>query len=221
MHLLKHIALTLVFLTALACGGSIPTTSPPTIDGNAADETVMLVRTHKYHVYCGAVRVGVRTLTTAAHCLRDADKNPLPIGTAVHYITHDGYRWGWQRHGSTIIARDDLRDVALLRTSLAFKSWASLRFDELEEGEPVCGMHHSLGDPYAFGCGTVVRVNKPALDLREYYTSIHIRPGASGSGLWDRYGRLSGVAVMYNLFTGWGYYVSIDPVVDLLQEIGA
>jgi len=221
MKLYRHAILALILLAlAFACGGvtypvAVPTTQ--TIDDNAAASTVMLVAADNYLVYCGAVKVDVRTLATAAHCLRDKDKNPLPLSTPVYYITHDGYEWGWYRNAAEICARDDIRDVALLCTTMAFSSWAALKFEDLQRNEPACAMHHSLGMPYEFACGVVADIYDPAPELREYFVTIHIRPGASGSGLWDRYGQLAGIAVRFNLYTGFGLYVSSAAIIDLLQ----
>lgn len=200
-------AVVLAFALVACCGTKQPVAvsqdSCPVVD--ITSKTVGLVRRledGKVKPYCTGVWVAPNLILTAAHCVADAED-----GDIVAYVTHDDV-YGpngdelerVETHGALVDARDDDRDLALIRTAdTSPHQVAILTTEPIEQGQSVEAMGHSIGLWWSYSCGTIGAIRTMDLgrgspQLTWIQSTVPISPGNSGGGLWDHDGHLIGIA---------------------------
>ncbi|MYI67830.1 MAG: trypsin-like serine protease [Boseongicola sp. SB0673_bin_14] len=118
---------------------------------------------------------------------------------------------------ASLIARDPLSDIALLRVDASLAPFDSASDSVL--ADPVCAIGNSFGLGLSVTCGVVsaIQVSNAGFNAVEDFvqTDAAINPGASGGALVDRQGRLVGMvsaifASKGDTSTGVGFAVSAE-----------
>ena len=124
-----------------------------------------------------------RFLVTAAHVITRA--------TDIDIVTERG-----SRHKAQVVAVDQQRDIAILRTDLA-RQPVILRQDDPDIGEHACAIGNSFGLGLSFSCGVVSAIHRTNVGFNAIedfvQTDAAINPGGSGGALVDAEGRLIGM----------------------------
>lgn len=161
---------------------------PPGSPVEAALDSTVVVETP-----CGPGCVGVGAgvaisedlILTAAHVVDDA--------SSARILTSDG-----RSQRTTVVARDDRRDLALLQTSGGHGlAVVQIRDQAAEPGEPA----YAIGAPSGsvrLSSGVVTDVLRSPDGVQWVQTSADIDQGNSGGPLLDAQGRLLGIVVTEN-----------------------
>ena len=122
-------------------------------------------------------------LVTAAHVIARA--------TEIEIVTEDG-----MRHAATVIAVDNQRDIAILKTGL-MRPPITLRLSDPAIGEHGCAIGNSFGLGLSISCGVVSAIHRKQVGFNPIedfvQTDAAINPGGSGGALVDADGRLIGM----------------------------
>ena len=122
-------------------------------------------------------------LVTAAHVITRA--------TEIEIVTEDS-----MRHAATVIAIDNQRDIAILKTGLRQRP-IKLRLTDPAIGEHACAIGNSFGLGMSISCGVVSAIHRKEVGFNPIedfvQTDAAINPGASGGALVDADGRLIGM----------------------------
>ena len=120
---------------------------------------------------------------TAAHVITRA--------TEIEIVTEDGVR-----HPASVIAVDNQRDIAILKTGLK-RQPITLRLTDPAIGEHGCAIGNSFGLGLSISCGVVSAIHRKEVGfnpIEEFVqTDAAINPGGSGGALVDANGRLIGM----------------------------
>lgn len=155
---------------------------------------------------CTAVYVSPQTALTAAHCVRDVKDNKMWVRTS------DG-----KSFEASIIRRDNKRDLALLSIKGPKRPYVKLG-SPAKVGDAVYSVNSGAGLRETYGEGYVANV---IIDSDLNYTPmvLHtaaVRRGASGSGLFDKRGRLIGINTIS--MGALSEAVDIVPIRHFLEE---
>ncbi len=124
-----------------------------------------------------------RYLVTAAHVITRA--------TEIEIVTEDG-----MRHAAAVIAVDNQRDIAILKTGLKRRPIA-LRLTDPAIGEHSCAIGNSFGLGLSISCGVVSAIHRKQVGFNPIedfvQTDAAINPGGSGGALVDANGQLIGM----------------------------
>ena len=122
-------------------------------------------------------------LVTAAHVITRA--------TEIEIVTEDG-----MRHAAAVIAVDNQRDIAILKTGLK-RQPITLRLTDPAIGEHGCAIGNSFGLGLSISCGVVSAIHRKKVGFNPIedfvQTDAAINPGGSGGALVDADGRLIGM----------------------------
>ena len=120
---------------------------------------------------------------TAAHVISRA--------TEIEIVTEDG-----MRHAATVVAVDNQRDIAILKTDLRRRP-ITLRLTDPAIGEHGCAIGNSFGLGLGISCGVVSAIHRTDVGFNAIedfvQTDAAINPGGSGGALVDAEGRLIGM----------------------------
>ena len=155
-----------------------------------------------------------RYILTAAHVIARAVR--------VETVTADG-----TRHDVDIIAIDEARDLAVLKTDRPVPPITFRRGDP-DVGLHACAIGNSFGLGLSFSCGVVSAVHRSDVGFNAVedfiQTDAAINPGASGGALVDPQGRLIGL--IDGIFTkdadidaGVNFAVSVPMIIESLDEL--
>ena len=126
---------------------------------------------------------GSNYLVTAAHVITRA--------TEIEIVTEDG-----MRHAAAVIAIDNQRDIAILKTGLKRRP-ITLRLTDPAIGEHGCAIGNSFGLGLSISCGVVSAIHRKQVGFNPIedfvQTDAAINPGGSGGALVDADGRLIGM----------------------------
>ena len=131
------------------------------------------------------------------------------------------------RHDAEIVAIDQARDIAVLKTDLLAPPMA-LRRDDPEVGVHACAIGNSFGLGLSFSCGVVSAVHRRDVGFNAIedfvQTDAAINPGASGGALVDPQGRLIGL--IDGIFTkeadidaGVNFAISVPLILESLDVL--
>ena len=124
-----------------------------------------------------------RYIVTAAHVISRA--------TEIEIVTEDG-----MRHAATVVAVDNQRDIAILKTGLRRRP-ITLRLTDPAIGEHGCAIGNSFGLGLGISCGVVSAIHRTDVGFNAIedfvQTDAAINPGGSGGALVDAKGRLIGM----------------------------
>lgn len=196
---MKHL-LALFALVLLSFGCSRPSQTPHTnASADVEQKTVALVQAedNEARAFCSGVWVGEDEILTAAHCVSDQE-----IGDAIDYVTrgdlsaNDGDELETLRIAK-LDARDEDRDLALLRVKFAPAHPIPRVASTVTVGQPTQTMGHPLGLWWSYSTGSVsaLRFGTFILPIPAWWvqTTAPISPGNSGGGLFDADGNLLGI----------------------------
>lgn len=153
---------------------------------------------------CTGVFVGPNTVLTAAHCVREST----------------GYQWAKTNDGKvfdvSIIARNPDEDLALLRVNIKPHPYVSLG-REVQKTDHVYTVNSGQDLQDTYGEGVVENI----VSLEEIHSpgilhSIAIFGGASGSGLFNRKGKLVGINILKQ--GAVSFAVNIPAIATFLHE---
>jgi hypothetical protein len=182
----------LVAVHALFSSGCRTATEPPTI----GDQPTLAIE-GPHGIICAAVAFAPNLAVTASHCVP---------GRIVRYTTI-ARRGGKSRSGVGFVVR---RDAG---SDLAAFTATGLVPAELSRAMPdpqrTTRMVAHVPEPW-----TTVRVHPRELEEGFLHTE-RLEPGASGSGLWNDYGELVGVAIGND--SASGYFASIPRISRMLR----
>ena len=126
---------------------------------------------------------GSNHLVTAAHVITRA--------TEIEIVTEDGVR-----HAASVIAVDNQRDIAILKTGLK-RQPITLRLTDPAIGEHGCAIGNSFGLGLSISCGVVSAIHRKEVGFNPIedfvQTDAAINPGGSGGALVDANGLLIGM----------------------------
>ena len=216
MSISKYLAV----LAALV--GCVPPFAPPSHETLAEDletKTVALVEepneldgllaslfggpAPKPHVFCSGEWVSKIDILTANHCVRDQEpgdivlyamKGDITIGSDQQAVFH-------LRH-ARVEFRDAAHDLAMLLVGRAPPEHgiAVVAPGEPRVGQGAYSMSNPLGQTFSWSSGEVADIRyEDSGEGPQWYVqaTTPISPGSSGSGLYDAWGRLIGVADWY------------------------
>ena len=148
-------------------------------------------------------------LETAAHVINRA--------TEIEIVTEDG-----MRHAATVIAVDNQRDTAILKTGL--KRWPmALRLTNPAIGEHGCAILNNFGLGLSISCGAVSAIHRKQVGFNPIedfvQTDAAINPGGSGGALVDANGQLIGMidgifTKKANIDSGVNFAVSVPLLIE-------
>ena len=155
-----------------------------------------------------------RYIITAAHVVQRA--------TRIEIVDASG-----RRHETDLIAIDEARDIAVLKSSLAGKS-VLVRDSVPSVGEHACAVGNSFGLGLSLTCGVVSATRRKNVGFNAIedfvQTDAAINPGASGGALVDADGALIGM--IDGIFTkeadidaGVNFAVSVDMIIQSLDAL--
>lgn len=215
----------LLGLALVACSVPTHTQGPPAQLAQStkpveelAAKTVALVDSHlgaPPEAFCSGVWVGDEAILTAEHCVRE-----VRVGDGLEYVVKEDLEDDvvQKTHWGTLIKKDDVHDLALVRAFFAPPHRVALLGKDPYVGQPVQTMGHPLGLWYSYSTGVVaaVRTGDPAVWVQ---STAPISPGNSGGGLFDSSGNLLGVSHAYmpkgeNL----NFYIHVMHVRTFLSE---
>ena len=231
----------LVLVLCAACAPSEPRRpEPSSLDLAPLYRATLVVLSQEGRPLCGAVRVAPRLAATAYHCavaaavpddrLDELDGQAwrdLDVRGAI--VNFSGYE-SWQAvEGSprpvdtleAIVAEGDpLADVAVVSVPRS-PHWVDLRVGAPSAGEPVASVHHAFGLIYTYSRGRVSRPGRAVVFQDERTTVLQLSigwgPGSSGSGAFDRRGRLVGISHTTVGTTGVGLAAPPSTIRPLLR----
>lgn len=168
-------------LTGCMHASALPVTSPEQL-------TVVVEPTAGTEACCGVI-VAPMFVVTAAHCLRAQPARWLRLRDSSAGVLE-----------ARLASIDTGTDLALLRTRRDLSSSAQLRDGRLDPSEPLSSVHPS-SDRFSTDNTRgqkLRRVSTRIVDpdwLHWMLIDLPLRQGTSGSGIWDRAGRLTGIVL--------------------------
>ncbi len=152
---------------------------------------------------CAGVSISPTEVATAAHCADDEAPPPT-----VH--TYDEQECEVEE-----VRKDTETDAALLIVSGCELDPVRVGEREPRVGDTVIVVGHPLSEPWTFSEGIVSKIGDRLV------VDAAFNPGVSGGGVFDRRGRLIGIASAirtpspFGTWSGIGYAVPISKVLDL------
>ena len=170
--------------------------------------------------YCTGVWISVDEIVTAAHCVALDEMGIIsPVGEYIHYIIEKEVRGIFKEpaaiHLSKVILFDSKRDVAVLRAVMAgvpVHGVAELGKELPGIGERVYMVGHPRGLYWTFSNGVVsaYRVDEEMGPMIQVNGTVWY--GNSGGGLFDREGKLIGIASQLTGVPNMAYFVHLDSI---------
>lgn len=232
-------------LSLVSCYRFSSSVLEPSSMSSLVRETAIVLGSHNnYQPSCAGVFISPDEIITANHCVIELfpveissssgetaifliRSNESPVGREIRVVNYAQY-WDDPDYNTytifNVVAADEVRDLALLRTEEVGYShfpYATIRRGEFPPlGEPVVAIGHPDAQPYTITTGIIS--SRP---VRTPDDVILIRPsspiffGNSGGPLFDGNCRLLGIAhTMRREVTHLGQFISYLDVIEFLEE---
>lgn len=216
-------ALAAALLVNCSCAGRLPQPDIAPKDLEVlADETAVLASSApdgSFRLRCGGVWLGPRLLVTASHCV-DPDDGPVYVQAYRYLVRHQGEID--EATPAKVQAIDHDHDVALVVVSDDLPHTnAELSERGLGAGDVGHVLGHTGGLLYSYGpahVGATREVEGPHGKVDAYQVWGPVWNGNSGSGLWDRDGKLAGVCSFRSTGVPLSFYIRVSYVRKLLAQ---